>query len=71
MSSKAALSDSKHDLSELGSKEKTVGAGCVLRSAGANISEEWKRLDMLALVSGVLCHVHVTLANGLTVIPTK
>ena len=41
MPSKAALSDDKHDLSELGDKEKTVGmAERVLRSAGADISEE-------------------------------
>ena len=41
MPSKAALGDDKRDLSELGDKEKTVGmAERVLRSAGADISEE-------------------------------
>ena len=66
MSSKAALSDDKRDLSELGGKEKSVGATeRVLRSAGANINEEpWKRFDMTVLVSGNVCHVHVT--NNLT-----
>ena len=58
MSSKVALSDDKHDLSELGGKEKTVGvAERVLQSAGADISEEWKCLDMPVLVSGVACKV--------------
>jgi len=38
----------------------------VLRRVGADISEERKRFDMPILVSGVVRHVHVTLANGLT-----
>ena len=47
------LSDDKCNLSELGGKEKTVGAAeCVLRSSGTDISKEWKRLGIPALVSG-------------------
>ena len=67
MPSKAALSDDKRDLSELGDKEKSVGmAERVLRSAGANISEEWKCLEMPILVSDIICHVYVALVDGLT-----
>ena len=67
MPSKTALSDDKRDLSELGDKEKSVGmAERVLRSAGANVSEEWKCLEMPVLVSDVVYHVYVALADGLT-----
>ena len=67
MPSKTALSDDKCDLSELGDKEKSVGmAEHVLWSAGTNISEEWKCLEMPLLVSDAVCHVYVALADGLT-----
>jgi hypothetical protein len=66
------LSDDKSNLSELGSEEKTVGvAESVLGSTNIDVGEERESLDMAVLVHSVVGHVHIPLADSLTLDTTE
>ena len=68
----SALSDDECDLSELGREQETirVAEGVALRT-DVDVAEQGERLDVTLLVHRVVGHVHVTLANSLTLDTTE
>ena len=66
------FSDDKSNLSELGGEKKAIGmAESVLGSTNIDVGEEGKSFDMAILVHRVVGHVHIPLANGLTLDTTE
>ena len=69
---RSPLGHDEGDLSELRREKEAIGvAEGVALGANVDIAEERKRLDVAVLVHRVVGHVHVTLANGLTLDTTE
>jgi len=66
------LSDDKSDPSELGSEKEAVGVTeSVLGSMNINVGEKRESLDMAVLVHRIVGHVHIPLADSLTLDATE
>ena len=66
------LGDDESDLRELSGKKKTGRmVKSVAGSAVVHVSKERECLNIILLVRGVACHIHILLTDSLTLLPPE